>query len=312
MHTHHDARPYEPLDFDHFRATHAWRKHEHLLTFGRGQTLAILDDGCNLAVPQWNTRLPWGPKVIANWNSIDRNANPAPGPIGYHGTSVGWPSSINHDGVIGVAYNNHVIHVRCVSIVHLTRDESDTMAGALQWVIDHHQQYNITAVNFAMLDDQPHRAPLSATAIDAPLATLRKLNIWVSAPCGNNEYTHGISWPACQPHCYAIGAVLPQSPDDLRARGEVVIRDRWSNTDILVPATATSSSNAYIAGASMLLREAIAQTRYDWKRHADNLPDAMMAIFKQTGTHAFDPATQLHFKRLDLLAALDHVTGVWG
>lgn len=292
------GEPYDANDFRQMRALDAWAKYDGVLTWGKGQCLAILDDGCKLAEPEWQATLPWGKKVIVTYDSIDHDADPSPGPSGYHGTSVGYPSSLNHGGKLGVAFNDYVAQVRCVSTVHLRSDEAKTMAEAMQWVIDNHKKYNITAVNLSPLDDQSHTKPVP-TAIDAPLKKLRELGIWVSAPCGNNEHTDGISWPACAEHCFAIGATQQTT--------DVVYRDRFSNTDILVPAAATSSSNAYIAGASMILREAIEKSGYRWQADGRNMADAMMAIFKKTGVSVHDPATKLDFKRLDLLAALDFV-----
>lgn len=293
-------KPYNEADFRRMRVIETWEKYGDKLTWGKGQCLAILDDGCDLSVPQWQASLPWGTKVVASYNAFDHNDDPRPVPPGYHGTSVGYPSSLNYNGVWGVAYNNHVAQVRCITIVHLRKDEAATLSKGLQWVIDHHQKYNITTVNLSPVDDNPHAEPV-ATAIDAKLKRLRELNIWVSAPCGNNQHTGGISWPACQPDCFAIGAVKAQS--------DIVHCDRSAKTDILVPAAATSSSNAYIAAASMILREAIAKTKYDWRREGPNLPAAMMGIFQKTGAQIYDPATKLRFRRLDLLAAMDQVFG---
>ena len=69
----------------------------------------------------------------------------------------------------------------------------------------------------------------------------------------------------------------------------------------------TSSSNAYAAGASLLLREAIEKRGYHWHADGPTLPEAMMAIFQRTGGKVHDPATGLTFARLDVLAAVDHV-----
>jgi len=291
--------PYEPIAFGQMRVTDAWRKYGEELTWGRGQCLTILDDGCDLSVPEWQAALPWGePKVVAGYDSIDQDDDPTPVPPGYHGTSVGYPSSLNYGGKLGVAFNNSVIHIRGITVVHLRQDESETMARGLQWVIDHHGQYNITAVNLSPVDDQEHAEPLP-TAVDEKLEALRGLGVWVSAPCGNNGYTTGISWPACQPLCFAIGATCPDA--------DHAHLDRFSNTDILVPASATSSSNAQIAGAAMILREAIEKTGYDWDADGRTLPDAMMALFLKTGPVVQDEETGLEFRRLDLLAALDYV-----
>jgi hypothetical protein len=295
--------PYDADAFRQMRVLDAWEKYDAVLSWGKGQCLAILDDGCNLNDPAWQVSLPWGKKVIATWNSIDRNDNPAHVPPGYHGTTVGHPSSMNLNGKMGVAYNNFVAHVRCVSVVHLTRDESATIAGALRWVIENHKEYNITTVNLAPVDDQRHREHLP-TAIDEPLRHLRELGIWVSAPCANNQFSDGISWPACAEFCFAIGATKPTE--------DVVWCDRYSNTDLVVPAGATSSSNAYIAAASMILREAIETSRFRWRDHGKHMPEAMMAIFQNTGVPVYDPGNGLHFKRLDLLAALNHVFATGG
>lgn len=295
------ATPYNAESFRQFRAIETWDVYADALTWGRGQCLAILDDGCDLTDPPWQVALPWGKKVIATYNSIDDNDDPTPVPPGYHGTSVGYPSSLKHKGVHGVAYNNFVAHVRCVSNVHLdAQHEVPTLAAALQWVLDHAERYHITAVNFSPLDDARHREPVP-TAIDEKLSALRERGIWVSAPCGNHHYTDGISWPACQPDCFGIGATIP-------GKHEVHL-DRYANTDLLVAAQATSSSNAYAVACAMILREAIEMREYRWQNDGANLPEAMLAIFKQTGVPIDDRATGCAFRELDLLAAVNHVYG---
>jgi hypothetical protein len=285
--------------FAQIRVVDTWSRYADRLTWGRGQCLAILDDGCNLSDPAWSVEMPWGPKVIAAHDSITGGDDPSPVPPGYHGTSVGYPSSLNHQGVCGIACNDSVAQVRCVTVVHLQgQAEAPTIARALDWVLAHHARYGITAVNLSPLDDERHAAPVP-TAIDAPLKALRRQGIWVSAPCGNHHYTDGISWPACQPDCFAIGATVP-------GRHEAHL-DRFANTDLLVAAEATSSSNAYAAAGAMILREAILRNGYRWTRDGDNLPEALLAIFHQTGIPIRDQASGCALVELDLLAAVDHV-----
>jgi hypothetical protein len=292
-------KPYDTASFDQLGVGATWHKYADQLSWGKGQCLAILDDGCDLADPAWQVEMPWGPKVTAAHNSIDGNDDPTPVAPGYHGTSVGYPSSLNHLGVHGVAYNNFVAQVRCVTIVHLQgQGEAATMAAGLQWVLDHHKKYNITAVNLSPLDDERHRAPVT-TSIDEVLATLRQRGIWVSAPCGNHHYTDGISWPACQPDCLGIGATMPGKRQ--------AHLDRFANTDLLVAAQATSSSNACAAACAMVLREAIETTHYQWQDNGENIAAAILAIFKKTGVPIEDPATHCEFRELDLLAAVDFV-----
>lgn len=72
--------PYESQSFADTGVLDAWERYADQLTWGKGQCLAILDDGCDLTVPEWQVLLPWGPKVIATYNSIDDNDDPTPVP----------------------------------------------------------------------------------------------------------------------------------------------------------------------------------------------------------------------------------------
>lgn len=235
--------PAQPAEFEHAGVTAAWKAYAEVLSFGKGQTLALLDDGCKMSRPEWQ-----GDKVKVTYDAVDGDNNPKHEGKGYHGTTIGIPSSVNHGGKRGVAYNNQLAIVRSLECCHCKVADSVSLAKALQWVIDHHAEHRITTVNLAPVDDQEHAEPVP-TEIDAKLAKLRALGIWVSAPAGNHNFTKGISWPASQPNCFAIGAVKPGK--------DIVTLDRSAKIDLLVPALATSSSNAILCGSAMILREAI-------------------------------------------------------
>ncbi len=290
--------PAQPVAFQHAGVTEVWRRYATRLTFGTGQTLAVLDDGCTLSRPEWSTPVAGRSKVLVSYDSVDGDNNPQHEGKGYHGTTVGIPSSLNYRGTWGVAWNNQLAIVRALECCHCSIQDSTTLAAGLQWVLDNHQRYRITTVNLAPVDDQPHAMPVG-TEIDAKLKALRQLGIWVSAPTGNHAYTAGISWPACQPNCYAIGAVKP-------GRDEVYL-DRGENVDLVVPAAATSSSNAIVCGAAMVLREAIEQSGYRWRQDAANLADAMLQIFQRTGVSVEDAASGQSYQRLNLAAAVAYV-----
>lgn len=292
------AQPWNAVEMGRSRATDAWAKYDGVLTWGRGQTLAVIDDGCDLAAPEWNEPLPWGPKVVAARDAVDGDDDPKPGPAGYHGTSVAWPAALAHAGRRGIAYNAGVSHVRGATTVHLRQDETRSLAEGLQWVIEHARPLNITSVILAVLDDEKRDRPMR-TAIDAKLATLRGLGIWVSSPCGNNQHVGGISWPASQPDVFAIGTVKPEADE--------VHNDRAAKTALLVPGLYTSAGNSYAAGAAMVLREAIEKADYDWRADGATLPEAVMAIFARTGVPVYDAGTNRTYPRLDLLAAIDAV-----
>ena len=296
--TNEERTPYNKEHFESIGVLKVWEKYDGILSFGEGQTLAIVDDGCDLTVPEWQTSHPWGDKVIASYNVYEENDDPTPVPPGYHGTSVGYPSSLCYKGLCGVAYRNRTAQIRSCTIVHLPKIEGEdvTLAKALSWVAENAEKYNISAVNLSALDDRSHTVPYP-TVLDEPLKRLREMNVWVSAPCGNNQHTDGISWPACQEYCYAIGSVHENK----------VYNDRYSNTDLLVHAAFTSSSNAYAAASYMIWREAVEKVNFAWQNHGKTMPEAAMAIFKLTGKDYYDKMTKLHFKALNLEGAIDFI-----
>jgi hypothetical protein len=295
------GEPADPPAFDHAGVTMAWKKYADRLTFGAGQTLALVDDGCRLDMPEWSRSDGSVPKVRISYDSVDGDDDPRHEGKGYHGSTIGIPSSLNYMGRWGVAYNNQVAVIRALECCHCNIADHITVAKGLTWVADNHEKYQITTVNLAPVDDLEHATPV-ATDIDAPLKRLRELGIWVSAPAGNHAFTRGISWPACQSNCFAIGAVTPGS--------DRVHLDRSPKIDLVVPAGATSSSNAIACGAAMLLREAIDKTKFDWKREGPTLPEAMLKIMQKTGAAVEDSDSGLTFRRLDVAAALAYVFGI--
>jgi len=292
------GEPAQPVPFRHAGILSSWQRFADRLSFGRGQTLALVDDGCTLSRPEWSTSVDGRPKVLVTYDSVDGDKDPRHEGKGYHGTTVGIPSSLNHAGKWGVAYNNQLAVIRALECCHCNVSDDKTVAAALQWVIDHHKKYSITTVNLAPVDDLEHAKPVGGL-ITAKLLKLRSLGVWVSAPTGNHKFHGGISWPACQPGCFAIGAVVPGR--------DLVHRDRSAKVDLLVPAHATSSSNAIVCGSVMLLREAMIVSKYRWQAKGPTLPDAMMKILQETGVPVKDQASGLTFRRLRLDRALAHV-----
>ncbi len=292
------GEPAQPVPFKHAGVVAAWKAYAGRLSFGKGQTLALVDDGCTLSRPEWQMSDDGRPKVLVTHDSVDGDDDPSHEGKGYHGTTVGIPSSVNHGGKWGVAYRNQLAIIRALECCHCNVSDDKTVARALQWVIEHHKKYRITTVNLAPVDDLEHAKPVPGQ-IEGKLKELRALGIWVSAPAGNHKFTKGISWPACQAGCFAIGAVRPGKDE--------VFLDRHAKVDLVVPAGATSSSNAITCGAVMVLREAIEKANYNWKTHGETLPDAMLAILQETGVAVKDSPSGNTFRRLDLKAALDFV-----
>ncbi|MEO1995864.1 MAG: hypothetical protein ABGZ17_11380, partial [Planctomycetaceae bacterium] len=104
----HGGEPVQPAAFRHAGITSAWKQFGDRLTFGKGQTLALVDDGCKLEMPEWTAHIDGRPKVLVTYDSVDGDDNPKHEGRGYHGSTIGVPSSLNYNGKWGVAYNNQV------------------------------------------------------------------------------------------------------------------------------------------------------------------------------------------------------------
>ncbi|MBT7916618.1 MAG: hypothetical protein HN617_03650, partial [Planctomycetaceae bacterium] len=148
------GEPIQPAAFRQAGITRTWESFSDRLTFGTGQTLALVDDGCTLSRPEWSQPGGNQPKVLVTYDSVSDDSDPRHEGRGYHGTTIGIPSSLNYQGKWGVAYNNQLAIIRALECCHCQTTDSPTLAAGLQWVIDHHQRYRITTVNLAPVDDQ--------------------------------------------------------------------------------------------------------------------------------------------------------------
>ena len=141
------AEPTLPVDFRHAGVIAAWEAYADRLTFGRGQTLALLDDGCDLSKPEWSLSDGDDPKILVTYDAVDGDDDPKHEGRGYHGTTIGIPSSVNYNGKRGVAFNDQLAVVRSLECCHCNLSDAVPLARALQWVIDHHQRRRITTIN---------------------------------------------------------------------------------------------------------------------------------------------------------------------
>ncbi|MCY2966938.1 MAG: hypothetical protein NT069_25445, partial [Planctomycetota bacterium] len=164
------GEPVEPISFRHAGIIAVWNANAGSLSFGKGQTLALVDDGCDLTMPEWSEPAPKSrPKVLVSYDSVDGDDNPKHEGKGYHGSTIGIPSSLNHNGRQGVAYNNQVAVIRALECCHCNVRDSQTLAAGLEWIVKNHEKYKITTVNLAPVDDLEHGEPVP-TEIDQPLA----------------------------------------------------------------------------------------------------------------------------------------------
>jgi len=110
--------PVEPVSFEHAGIIRALKTYGPRLTFGNCQTLALVDDGCKLSMPEWSKSAGDQPEVLVSYDSVEGDDDPMHEGKGYHGSTSGIPSSVNYDEKRGVAYNNQVAVIRALECCH--------------------------------------------------------------------------------------------------------------------------------------------------------------------------------------------------
>src|SRR5215212_2905280 len=118
---------------------------------GKGQSIAILDTGVDYNHPAMGGR--WGRTVIAGYDFVDNDKDPMD--ENGHGTQVAGMVAARTFSYGGFRYRGIAPGAKIVAL--RIEDDSDYLPDtriekALRWVIDHRNQYNITAVNMSLGD----------------------------------------------------------------------------------------------------------------------------------------------------------------
>jgi hypothetical protein len=290
----------------------------HPAITGAGSSIAILDSGMNYNDPALGGGFGAGHKVIAGYDFVDNDTNPMDSDG--HGTglaSVAAASTYTFDGATyqGIAPGADLIALRVDTGNLGWNKEGPLVKLALQWVIDHRDQYNIVAVNMSFGQGK-YSSPTTQAVIGTELAELNQMGVLLVAASGNDGATNPptVEYPAADPNVYAVGSVnssdvissfSSRSADlDILAPGEnvplIYYLPSTGERDIF-PGSGTSFSTAFIAGMAALLKQ-IDPTLTGTE---------MMSIMERSGSSNFDgdkeaaPFTKLTFPRLNVNAALN-------
>jgi len=156
---------------------------------GTGMTVAVIDTGVDYNNPALGGGFGPGAKVIAGYDFADNTPNPM-ATSSQHGTGTAGLIGSSDPNDLGVAPGVNIVALR---VTDATNTGSLTsVANALQWVINNHQQYNITAVNMSLSDGGNYAQNWFANdggegqQITDLIGQLAALNIPVVAAAGNN------------------------------------------------------------------------------------------------------------------------------
>lgn len=244
---------------------------------GTGQTVAVIDSGIAWNHYALGNGLGAQYRVVGGWDFAENDSNPFDdGASGSHGTHVAGIIGANDGGNSGVASDVDLVGLRVFS---------DTGAGyfewvemALTWVHNNRNSFEnpITAVNLSLGTTWNAATLPSWAMLEEEFAVLKADGIFVSVSAGNSYASYntpGLSYPAASPnvvpvmstddngalsyysqrHSRAIAApgrnIWSTVPDYLGNNNG--ISDDWANK------SGTSMAAPYVAGASVLIRQAM-------------------------------------------------------
>jgi len=290
---------------------------------GAGQTVVAIDSGVAWDHVALGGGLGTSYRVVGGFDfTEERDTDPYDdGPYGAHGTHVA--------GIIGGDDGLHTGVAPGVDLVAL-RVFNDSGQGyfhwveeALAWVHDHRFDFEnpITAVNLSLGSDFNGQSVPGWATLEDELAQLHADGIFVAVAAGNAFQTYnepGLSYPAVSPYVVPVASVdADGSLSYFSQRDQRVIAAPGRSIQSSVPDylgngngiaddyarfSGTSMASPYVAGASVLVREAMqfagiqnitTQSIYDW--------------MIQTADTVHDAVTGASYSRLNLGRAIDAI-----
>jgi subtilisin family serine protease len=276
---------------------------------GSGESIAIIDTGIDYNLPELGAGFGPGHKVIAGYDFVNNDPDPMD-PDG-HGTATAalaaggswFYNGLRYEGIAPAA---NLIALRVDDGIH--DPPAKRIEQALQWVLDHRDQYNIVAVNISEGDGR-FATKTPQKVFGDKLAALAARGVFVAASSGNDFYTNAVEDIAADPNVISVGSVTASDqvsafsdsgPDlDLLAPGQdvpLIYLDHAGN-EIYLPGSGTSFSSPFAAGAAALIHQVTPSLS----------PSEIRDLLQQTGDNVIDSRSGVTYKRLNLYNALSAV-----
>ncbi len=172
---------------------------------GSGLTAAVLDTGLNSSHVDFQGRVLTERNYTPDNGGDPNNAADGNG----HGTNVGGIIVANGDHV-GIAPGANIIPIKVLS--NQGGGSFAWISDALQWVIDNHEQYNISVVCMSLGDGGNYTSDdFGSNTVQDKVRQLRSAKVAVVIAAGNDFFKHnsqeGMSFPAIIRECVSVGAV---------------------------------------------------------------------------------------------------------
>ncbi len=288
---------------------------------GTGQTVAVIDSG--IAYDHIGLGGGFGSnyRVVGGWDFTEGDADPYDdGAAGSHGTHVA--------GIVGGSHGQHQGVAPGVDLVGLRvfNDAGDGyfswVEDALQWVHNNKDSFEnpITAVNLSLgVASYNSDAIPSWANLENEFNLLRQAGIFISVSAGNsftNFETAGLSYPAASPHVVPVASVddsglmsyfSQRNSRVIAAPGRGIFStvpdyrgDNNGITDDYRSFSGTSMAAPYVAGASVIIREAM-----EFVGYTNITQETIYNHMVSTADSFYDSATDAYYNRLNMDTAID-------
>jgi subtilisin family serine protease len=282
---------------------------------GTGQTVAVIDTGVDYDDDALGDGLGAGNKVVAGVDFTGSSSGVIP--TWEHGTSVAGLIAGNSSSYTGVAPGADIVALRVFG--DNNQGSFSAIDQALEWVIQNHAQYNITAVNLSVTDGGNYTSNEFANdggvgqEITQAVAQLYTMNIPVVMAAGNSfdGKDQGIGFPAVDPQAISVTStdandVLASDAQRLgtAAGGASAVKlaapgvniDGLGANNTVSSQSGTSFSTPLVTGSIVLLQEM-------YEKAYNTLPTvAQLEQWLQQGAvTVHDPVTGISVGRLDIL-----------
>lgn len=285
---------------------------------GQGQTVAVIDSG--IAYDHVALGQGYGPgyRVVGGWDFAENDDQPYDdGPSGFHGTHVAGVIGSDDPSNPGVASEVDLVALRVFD--DMGQGQLDWVESALRWVHDHRNAFEnpITTVNISVgaLDGGQ-----ALTTLQDELQQLNQDGIIVTASAGNSfaelQNTE-LSYPASSQYVLPVASVdasgqlsafSQRDSNVIAAPGEAIrssvpdhVLGRDGRIDDFTTSSGTSMAAPYVAGASVLVRQALEMVG----ANAD--VDTIWQQLRNTSDTVFDSITGQSYDRLNLEAAIESI-----